>query len=65
MARIFGFAVGAVWIVFVFVAFSRSAEGWNAGNTDIGFWWAVIGTLLAGAAVAAFLGTWIHTRRAP
>jgi hypothetical protein len=63
MGRIFGFGVGVVWLVFIFIAFSRSADGWNAGNTDIGFWWAVIGTLLSVAAGSALIGTWIHTRR--
>ena len=63
MTRILGFAVGIIWLVFVYVAFSRSAAGWNAGNTDIGFWWAVIGSLLTIASGAALVGTWIHTRR--
>jgi hypothetical protein len=63
MARIFGLVVGVVWIVFTVIAFGRSADGWSAGNTDIGFWWAVIGTLLSVAAGAALVGTWIHTRR--
>ena len=63
MGRIFGMAVGVIWIVFVFISFSRSAAGWNAGQTDIGFWWAVIGSLLTLAAGSAFVGTWIHTRR--
>jgi hypothetical protein len=62
MGRIFGFVIGAVWLVFVFVAFSRSSEGWGGGHSDLGFWWGVIGVLLTGAATAAFLGTWIHTR---
>jgi hypothetical protein len=63
MARIFGLAVGVVWIAFTVIAFGRSAEGWGAGNSDIGFWWAVIGTLLSVAAGSALVGTWIHTRR--
>jgi hypothetical protein len=63
MSRILGFAVGLVWLIFVFIAFSRSASGWSAGQTDIGFWWAVIGTFLAIASGAALVGTWLHTRR--
>ena len=63
MTRILGFAVGLVWLVFVFVAFSRSAAGWSAGQTDIGFWWAVIGSFLAIASGAALVGTWLHTRQ--
>ena len=64
MARIFGFVVGVLWIGFSAYAFSRSAEGWGAGNSDLGFWWAVIGTFLSLASGAALVGTWIHTRRA-
>jgi hypothetical protein len=63
MSRILGFGVGIVWLIFVFVAFSRSAGGWGAGQADIGFWWAVIGTFLAIASGAALVGTWLHTRR--
>jgi hypothetical protein len=64
MSRLLGFAVGIVWLVFVFVTFRRSAEGWAAGNSDIGFWWAVIAGFLTIASGAALVGTWIHTRRA-
>lgn len=63
MSRILGLAVGVVWLGFTLVAFSRSAQGWGVGHSDIGFWWAVIGTFLAVAAGAALVGTWIHTRR--
>jgi hypothetical protein len=64
MSRIFGIAVGIVWLVFVFIAFRNSAAGWEMGATDIGFWWGVIAVLLAIASGGAFLGTWIHTRKA-
>ena len=64
MSRILGFGVGLVWLVFVFIAFRNSAQGWSAGNSDIGFWWAVIGTFLTLASGGALVGTWIHTRRA-
>jgi hypothetical protein len=63
MARIFGLVVGAVWIVFTVIAFGRSAAGWSAGHSDLGFWWGVIGTLLSVATASALVGTWIHTRR--
>lgn len=63
MTRIFGFVVGIVWAGFAWYAFTRSREGWGAGNTDLGFWWGVIGTLLAVAAVAAVVGTWLHRRQ--
>jgi hypothetical protein len=63
MSRILGFGVGLVWLAFVFVAFRNSMEGWNAGNNDIGFWWAVICAFLAIASVSAIVGTAIHTRQ--
>jgi hypothetical protein len=64
MSRILGFAVGLVWLVFVFITFRYSSAGFAAGAGDIGFWWAVIAVLLALAAGGAFVGTWIHTRDA-
>jgi hypothetical protein len=63
MSRIFGIAVGVVWLVFVFIAFRTSGAGWEAGQSDIGFWWAVIGTLLLIASGGAVVGTLIHTRK--
>ena len=63
MSRIFGFVVGLVWLAFAAYAFARSSEGWTAGNSDLGFWWAVIGSFLTIAAGAAVVGTWIHTQR--
>jgi hypothetical protein len=63
MSRTFGFIVGVVWVVLASLALQRSIAGWAAGQTDIGFWWAVIATLLAIAAVGALIGTWIHTGR--
>jgi hypothetical protein len=63
MARTFGFLIGIVWIGLAFGALRRSLAGWNAGQSDVGFWWAVIATLLAIAAAGALAGTWIHTGR--
>jgi len=63
MSRVFGFVVGLVWLVFAVGAFKNSAAGWSAQASDLGFWWGVIGVLLAMAAAAALLGTWIHTRQ--
>jgi len=57
MSRLFGLLVGAVWILFSFMAFRVSAEGWADGHTDIGFWWAVIGSFLGIAALVALVGT--------
>lgn len=62
MSRIFGFAIGLVWLVFAFLAFRRSAQGWAMDASDLGFWWAVIGAFLAIAAGAAVVGTILHTR---
>jgi len=62
MARIFGLTVGIVWLGFTFFAFSQAAEGWGAGYSDVGFWWAVIGTLLLLASGSAVVGTLMHTR---
>jgi hypothetical protein len=62
MGRIFGFVVGAVWLVFAGVAFRNSAAGWSADASDLGFWWGVVAVFLTIASVAAFFGTWLHTR---
>jgi len=61
MARIYGFLVGIVWLVFAAVAFRNSAAGWSAGASDIGFWWTVIGVLLTLAAGGALIGTWLQS----
>lgn len=63
MARIFGFLVGIVWIGFTVGALRRSLDGWSAGQSDIGFWWAVIAGFLGIAAVSALVGTVLHTGR--
>ena len=62
MRRIFGFAVGVVWLVFASVAYKNSAAGWSGSHTDLGFWWGVIAVLLTLAAGAAVVGTVLHTR---
>lgn len=59
-----GLLVGLVYVFISFLAYRNSAAGWNAGHADLGFWWAVIGTFLAIAALGALVGTWIHTRHA-
>jgi hypothetical protein len=65
MSRIFGFAVGAIWLLFALLAFGNSATGWSAGDSDLGFWWGVIAALLAIAATVAFVGTARHRRQGP
>jgi hypothetical protein len=62
MKRILGMGVGLVYIVLAYAAFNRASSGWEAGHGDIGFWFSVVGTFLSIASVAAFIGTWIHTR---
>ena len=57
MTRIFGYVVGAIWLVFAFLAIRNSATGWADGHSDIGFWWGVIGAFLGIAALVALVGT--------
>lgn len=59
MRRIVGLVVGIVWVGFAWVAFRNSAAGWSEGHSDLGFWWGVIGTFLAIAALSAAVGSWI------
>lgn len=61
MGRIFGFAVGIVWLLFAAYAFGRSSAGWSMAASDLGFWWSVVGVLFTLAAGAALVGTWLHT----
>lgn len=61
MGRVFGFAVGILWLLFAANAFQRSAAGWSMAASDLGFWWSVIGVFLTLAAGAALVGTWLHT----
>ncbi|MDZ7779416.1 MAG: hypothetical protein U5R14_05665 [Gemmatimonadota bacterium] len=62
MTRIFGMAVGVVYLGIAFGAYRNSSNGWEAGHADLGFWWAVIGVLLTIASLGALIGTWLHTR---
>jgi hypothetical protein len=62
MKRILGMGVGVVYIVIAFAAFSRASSGWEAGHSDIGFWFTVVGVFLSIAALGALIGTWIHTQ---
>ncbi|MEX0935269.1 MAG: hypothetical protein WD013_00095 [Gemmatimonadota bacterium] len=65
MSRIFGFVVGAIWLVFAFLALRNSLGGWSDGHADLGFWWGVITVLLAIAATVALVGTVRHRRTGP
>jgi len=57
-----GIVIGVFYAVLVGLALSQSSQGWVAGHADLGFWWSVIGTLLAIAGSGAVVGTWLHTR---
>jgi hypothetical protein len=62
MKRIIGMGIGVIWLGLAFFALQESLGGWDAGQTDVGFWWAVIASLLTIAALGALVGTWLHTR---
>jgi len=62
MKAIVGIVLGVFYAVLVGLAFNQSAGAWRVGNADLGFWWAVIGTILGVAGSGAVIGTWIHTR---
>ena len=62
MSRIFGMGVGILYLGIAFGAFRNASAGWEAGHSDLGFWWTVIASLLTIAAFGALIGTWIHTR---
>ncbi|MSR23362.1 MAG: hypothetical protein EXR92_07460 [Gemmatimonadetes bacterium] len=65
MSKVFGFVIGAIWLLFALLAFRNSATGWSAGYADLGFWWAVIAALLAVASTVALVGTARHRRTGP
>jgi hypothetical protein len=62
MKFLIGVVIGIGYAVLVTLAFRTSAGAWQAGNADLGFWWAVIGSLLAIAGTGVVVGSWIHTR---
>jgi len=62
MKRILGMGVGVVYLFISYAAFSRARTGWDAGHGEIGFWFSVIAAFLLFAALAAMIGTWIHTQ---
>lgn len=62
MKLVIGSLIGIFYIGITFLAFQQSAAGWEAGHTDLGFWWAVIAGFLGIAALASLIGTWLHTR---
>jgi hypothetical protein len=64
MKRIIGISIAVFYGVLSTLAFTSSTGNWFQGNSDLGFWWAVIATLLGIAGLGAFFGTLIHTRKA-
>ncbi len=62
MRRIFGMGVGVVWLGMAYLALRTGNAGWDAGHSDLGFWWTVIAGFLAIAGLGALIGTWIHTQ---
>ena len=64
MKRIIGIVISGLYAALCGLAFTSSAQNWALGNSDLGFWWAVIGTILAIAGLGAFFGTLSHTRPA-
>jgi hypothetical protein len=65
MARIFGFVVTAVWLVFAAMAFRASRAGAAADMPDVHFWYGVITFFLTVAAVVALVGTLRHRPTGP
>jgi hypothetical protein len=62
MKLIIGIIIAVLYAVLSGLAFTASKGGWSLGQPDLGFWWAVIGTLLGVAGLGALFGTWFHTR---
>jgi len=62
MGRIFGFGIGIIWLGLAFAAFNSAANGWALDRPDWGFWWSVVGALLAIAGTGSLVGTYINTR---
>ena len=56
--------VGVVWLGMAYLALRTGSAGWDAGHSDLGFWWTVIAGFLAIAGLGALIGTWIHTQPA-
>ena len=62
MKFIVGVVLGVFYAVLVSLALTQSSGAWQAGNADLGFWWAVVGTILGVTGLGAVIGTWLHTR---
>ena len=62
MKRVIGMLIGVGYLGLVAYSWSIARSGWSAGHPDVGFWFTVIAGFLGIAAVALFIGTWIHTQ---
>ena len=62
MKFLIGIVLGVIYATLAGLALTQSSGAWQAGHVDLGFWWAVIGIILAVAGSGAVLGSWIHTR---
>lgn len=62
MKRILGLGIGALWLVFTFLAFRNAGMYAGMGAPDAALWWRIIAGILTVATAGAFLGTLIHTR---
>jgi hypothetical protein len=65
MSRIFGFAVGVIWLLFTLMAVRAASISWSADQPDAGFWYAVIAAFLAIAMMVAVIGTLRHKYEGP
>lgn len=57
-----GIHIGLFYLFLGYLAYLESSQGWTAGHSDLGFWWAVIAGLLGIAGLGAAIGTWRHVR---
>ena len=62
MQKAFGFLASLVLLALSAGAARTAQLGWGGGHADVGFWWTVIASFLGIAAVAAAVGTAIHSR---
>jgi hypothetical protein len=65
MSRFFGYIIGAIWLVFTFMAFRMRSAGVEAGQPDVTFWWTVITLAYLGAATVAIVGNVRHRPNGP
>jgi hypothetical protein len=65
MTRIFGYAVGVIWLGFTLMALGARSSGVEAGQPDVVFWWTVIASVYALAAMVAIVGTIRHRTTGP